>query len=175
MGNKGLFILVEGDDDERFFNRVVNPQFTGKYDWVKPYKYAQVKPENIRKFIHSISAMQADYIIVADSNDSPCITARKEKLLNGKFKEIDRNRIQLVIREIEGWYLAGLNDKARKEVGIKNKTDLNTDNLTKEDFNRLKPQTYSRIDFMQEILKRFDISTARENNRSFDYFCNKYL
>lgn len=176
VGNKFLFILVEGDDDERFFKGVIEPALTGKYDDVKLYKYSQAKQDRIKNFIRSISDMQADYIVVTDIDHNPCITAKKEKLLAGKFSGIDRSHIQLVIREIEGWYLAGLNEKSRKDVGIKTKTAPVTDDLTKEAFNRLKPQRFSsRIDFMAEVLKRFDIPTARGNNRSFDYFCKKYL
>ena len=42
MGSK-LFIFIEGDDDERFFNRIIIPMFEKKYDKVQLWKYAQKK------------------------------------------------------------------------------------------------------------------------------------
>jgi hypothetical protein len=50
-----------------------------------------------------------------------------------------------------------------------------TDDLTKEDFNRLIPKNYdSRIDFMFEILKYFSIDSARKKNHSFRFFVERY-
>ena len=50
-------------------------------------------------------------------------------------------------------------------------TLASTDELTKEDFNRLIPRRFdSRIDFMFEILKSFSIETAARRNNSFDFF-----
>lgn len=79
-----------------------------------------------------------------------------------------------MIKEIESWYLAGLDEAALKELGI-SYPDKDTDTLNKEQFDRLIPVKYvSRIDFMQEILKNFQLETARQKNKSFYYFINKY-
>ena len=75
-------------------------------------------------------------------------------------------------REIESWYLAGLDDKSCKELGLKPFKD--TDGVTKEDFNKLIPKRFnSRIDFMVEIIKRFTTKTAKQENRSFSYFMSR--
>jgi len=68
---KLLFIWVEGDDDERFFNKVLVPKFLGKYSGVKIIKYATMKREKVDNFIKSIKAMGEDYIYLADINNSP--------------------------------------------------------------------------------------------------------
>jgi hypothetical protein len=79
----------------------------------------------------------------------------------------------VVIKEIESWYLAGLDDRSSKRLGTRY---LNTtDNVTKEQFNDLIPKKFdSRIDFMQEILKCFHTETGKQKNTSFRYFLEKY-
>ncbi|PNR88787.1 hypothetical protein X925_04970 [Petrotoga sp. 9T1HF07.CasAA.8.2] len=65
MAYERLYILVEGDDDKRFFEKIITPLFEGKYDQVKVWKYAQQKKEKVSKFLKSIKGMNADYIFVA--------------------------------------------------------------------------------------------------------------
>ena len=169
---KLLFIFVEGDDDERFFNRILSPKLQEKYDTVKIIRYATMKKEKVDNFIRSIKAMGAEYIYVTDIDNSPCVTAKKEETQK-KHPNIDKDKIIVVIKEIESWYLAGLDNKACKQLKIKN--FANTDNVTKEKFNSLIPKKFtSRIDFMSEILKNFSIEIAKQKNTSFQYFVEKY-
>lgn len=167
-----LFIWVEGDDDERFVSRILVPKFQKKYNDVKIIKYAAMRKEKVDNFIKSIKAMKGDYIYLTDINNSPCITAKKEKTRN-KYKSIDNDKIIVVVKEIEGWYLAGLDNKACKQLKISNFT--NTEDITKERFNALIPKKFtSRIDFMLEILKNFSIEIAKQKNNSFQYFMRRY-
>lgn len=169
---KQLFIWVEGDDDERFFNRIIIPELKKRYDMVKVIKYAEMKKEKIDNFIKSIEGMKADYIYFADIDNSPCVTAKKEKIQQER-KYIDTSKIIIVIKEIESWYLAGLDNKASKQLKIGNIET--TDNITKESFKDLIPEKFtSRIDFMSEILKIFSIEMAKRKNKSFKYFVEKY-
>ena len=169
---KLLFIWVEGDDDERLFNKTLAPKFQEKYNAVKIIKYATMKKEKVDSFIESIKAMGADYIYSTDINDSPCVTAKKGKILN-RYKNIESDKIIIVVKEIESWYLAGLDSKACKQLKISN--FASTDNITKEKFNALIPKKFtSRIDFMSEILKNFSIDMAKQKNNSFRYFVEKY-
>ncbi len=79
-----------------------------------------------------------------------------------------------MIPEIEGWLLAGLDEKATKKLKVSYFD--NTQNITKEKFDQLIPKRFdSRIDFILEILKHFSIDVAKEKNKSFAYFVNKYL
>ena len=169
---KLLYVFVEGNDDERFFNRILSSKLQEKYSGVKIIKYAKLKKERVDNFIKSIEAMGADYIYLTDINDSPCVTAKKEGT-HSKYKNIDNNKMIVVIKEIESWYLAGLDNKACKQLKIKN--FANTDNVTKEEFNALIPKKFtSRIDSMLEILKNFSIEIAKRKNNSFGYFVEKY-
>ena len=82
-------------------------------------------------------------------------------------------KIIVVVKEIESWYLAGLDNKVCKQLKIKNFP--NTEKVTKEEFNSLIPKKFtSRIDFMLEILKNFSIEIAKKKNTSFRYFVEKY-
>jgi len=172
MGYKRLFIFVEGEDDRKFFDKIILPKIQRKYNFVRTIRYATLKKEKIVNFLKSIKSMDAEYIFVADINSSPCVTDKKRTIEN-KFKNIDEQRIIVVIMEIESWYLAGLDDETSRKLGIHPYNA--TDNITKEQFNRLIPKRYgSRIDFMSEILKNFSIETAKQKNRSFKYFIEKY-
>lgn len=172
MAYKRLWLLVEGNDDKRFFEGIIETVFENKYDFVRTWKFAQEPRKRTGNFLKSIKAMNSDYFFLRDINNDPCVTVRKEKLKDKYKARIDTNNLIIVIREIESWYLAGLDDEARKELGIRSFSD--TDTVTKEDFNDLIPDRFdSRIDFMVEILKRFSIETAKQKNRSFNYFISK--
>jgi len=171
MNYKRLFLLVEGNDDERFFERVIKPRLEEKHDRVVLWKYAQVKNTKIDNFLKSIKAMGGGYIYIGDINRAPCVSGKKQEIQN-KFKNIKIDRIIVVIKEIESWYLAGLDDTRSKELKIR--IFNTTDDVTKEQFNDLSNRVDSKIDFMLEILKRFSIETAREKNKSFRYFLEKH-
>jgi len=167
-----LFVWVEGEDDGKFFENVLQPKLQEKYDSVKIVKYATLKKEKIDNYIKSIKSMGANYIYVTDINDSPCVTAKKERI-QAKFKNIDGDKIIVVIKEIESWYLARIDDKVCKKLKLRNFDK--TDNIRKEQFNTLIPKKFSsRIDFMLEILKNYSIENAKQKNRSFRYYIEKY-
>jgi len=170
---KLLFIFVEGNDDGRFFEKVFIPRLKNRYCMIKIIKYATMKKEKIDNFIKSINAMGADYLYFADINNSPCITSKKEKIRQ-MYKHINISKIVIVIREIESWYLAGLDYNAYNNLKIANIG--RTDNITKRQFDNLIPKKFiSRIDFMLEILKFFSVKEAKRNNKSFKYFTEKYM
>ena len=95
-------------------------------------------------------------------------------MVENKFGDrIDKNNLIIVVKEIEGWYLAGLDDESCEELGLR--PFRSTDDITKEHFNNLIPNKFdSRIDFMIEILKRFSFETAKQKNKSFSYFMLKF-
>lgn len=172
MSYNTLYLLIEGDDDERFFRKVMNPVFQKKYNDVKLWKYAEEPPKKINNFLKSLRAMKSDYFYLRDINYSPCVTEKKKGIQN-KFNKLDNNKIIIVIKEIESWYLAGLDNEGSKKLGISPRSS--TDNITKEQFNNLISKKFdSRIDFMSEVLKYFSIETAKQKNKSFKYFIEKH-
>jgi hypothetical protein len=175
MEFRKLYIFVEGDDDELFFERIIKPLFEKKYgsDSVEVRKYAKMKKEKVVAFLRSIRSMKADYIFTTDINTAPCISGRKEKVKNKFDGHVTGDRIAVVIKEIESWYLAGVNDEFRKKCKISSYSA--TDNITKEQFNSYIPKKFgSRINFMVEILEHFSVEIAKQRNRSFRYFLKKY-
>lgn len=172
---KRLYVLIEGNDDERFVNRIVKPIIANNYDHVGTYKYAKKSKKIIVRFINNISSMGADFICLGDINDSPCITAKKQRIQEDKIGDVDDDRIIVIIREIESWYLAGLDDTRCKKLRIR--TYNATDDINKEEFEVLisRNKSGSRISCMLEILGNFDITVAKQKNNSFAYFHRNYL
>jgi hypothetical protein len=170
---KRLFIMVEGEDDIRFFGRIIKPLLAPSYHSVEIIPYASIKREKVNKFLKSVTLMNNDYIFVADIDQERSVRDKKQ-ILYYRFSDVDGRSIVVVIREIESWYMAGLSFDAAQELGVVDLPD--TDNLTKEDFNALIPQQFdSRIDFMFEILKSFSPETAVKKNASFRFFVSRYL
>ena len=174
-----LFILIEGPDDGRFFNRIIKPIFEGRYDYVGVWEHAQKSPKKTKSFINNINAMSSDnivanYIFVTDFNDAPCFTYRKQAK-QSKLTNLDKDKIIVARKEIEGWYLAGLDETCSNKCGIIH--CQSTDNVTKEQFDKLIPKKFasSRIDFCQEILKYFEVEIAKQKNESFRYFLEDFL
>ncbi len=168
-----IYMLVEGDDDERFFNRLIKPVLERMYDYVVVTKYAQMKPHKVIALVRSIRAMQADYVFVRDINSAPCVSARKQTVQE-TYTTVEQEKTLIVVKEIEGWYLAGLDHLASRKLGIR--FSGRTDGISKEMFDNLIPPKYdSRINFLVEILNNFSLVAARETNYSFDYLIRKYV
>jgi hypothetical protein len=169
---KRLYILVEGEDDVRFFGRIMKPLFVSRYDSVEILPYASIKRQKVNNFLKSMAQMHNDYIFVADIDTKRSVRDKKQ-LLSTWYSDINGTNIVVVIMEIESWYYAGLPDEALKRFGLPSLPS--TDELTKEDFNALIPLSFdSRIDFMFEILKSFSPATAARHNQSFKFFFDRY-
>ena len=168
---KRIDVLLEGPSDERFFDAVIRPMLQGQYDYVQTWQYAGEKQERIKNYLRSIRAMKADYFFLKDINTSPCISAKKKVIEQDYNKLTDPANVLIVVLEIESWYLAGLDDKNCEGLGLSNLS--HTDDITKEQFEKLIPEKSIRIDFMIEILKRFSRETAKSKNKSFSYFLEK--
>lgn len=183
-----LYVLLEGDDDERFFEEVVKPIYAEKYDHVQLWKYSQQKKERVNSFLNGVKSMQAagmvDTLIVADLDNSPCVTDRKKRVL-ARFKALEGDiesktgprfatRVLIVCKEIESWYLAGLNKESCDQIGISASIN-STDQITKEQFDSVMPSRFkTRISFLETILQTFDLETARTRNSSFRYFMQNF-
>lgn len=166
-----LFVWVEGGSDARFVEAVLKPLLEKKYRRVDVRTYATLKKSKVINILRGIREGGNDYLLVADNDQQACVTAKKQ-IIQERFPNVDRDRIRVVVQEIESWYLAGLDGAGLSALGL---PDIGrTDNITKEDFNVLIPERFdSRIDFMMEILKFFSIRVAERKNRSFAYFMSK--
>lgn len=171
MNYNPLFIFVEGPDDARFVKKVLLPVLKD-YDHVQVQEYAEEKHEKINSFIESLNSSGWKYIFLCDMDRNPCVTQKIQKELRKYRKLGDREGIFVVIKEIESWYLAGISDETSKSFGLK--ALANTDDITKEMFDEIKPSRFkSRVDFMSELLKYFSIDLAKSKNASFNYIASK--
>ena len=170
---KRLYIFVEGDNDRELLETLFQLTELHNTYHISFYQYAQKTPKDVSKFIQIIKKMEAKFVFLADLDFEVCITQKKEKIIK-KYRVLSTENIQIAKTEIEGWYLAGLDRKASEEMGVKYLP--NTDSLTKEKFYSFKPKGYiSKIDFLQEIRKRFSTKVASRKNTSFRYFMEKHI
>lgn len=168
---KQIYIWVEGRDDLRFFEKIIKPIFEKKYRSVKITTYSRTKKGIIIKYIEAIKLMSADYFFTSDIDDAICVTLKKQSLKE-IYNNLDQEKIIIVKKEIESWYKAGLENNKCQQFKIS--THTNTDNLTKEDFNRLIPEGFDRLTFMLEILDCFSVECAIAKNGSFKYFLQEH-
>lgn len=172
MAYIALYILIEGDDDERYFERIIAPILGKKYDCVQLWQYSWKGNKKIRQFIRSINQMGAHYLFIADLHNSKCVSARKASI--GKKRPfLDDSKIVIVIKEIESWYLSGLPEKDLKR--LHKRSWSNTEDIDKATFDNIIPKGFSsRINFMIELLGDYRINSAIKRNRSLRYLLEKH-
>lgn len=170
---QALFVFLEGRDDERFFELILKPELLKKYNYVKPYQYAQKPGSQIKKFIEIIQK-DHDYIFLSDLNSHICYTKKKDYIMSHRAPNIDPAKIAVVKVEIESWYQAGLSKASARALNIVFRE--NTELVTKELLLGMMQRRFvSKNDFLVEILKKFSLNMAKKHNKSFRYFCNKFL
>ena len=171
-GYRQIWLLVEGNDDERFVKSVLAPEFMRAYDVVRIWQYSQAPIRKRANFLRSVHAMGADYILFCDIDERPCVTSKKEAVKSG-LPALSDDRIAVVVKEIESWYLAGLGESDFSALGIANAN--RPDEVAKERFDALVGGKANHTNMMVEILRRYDISQARRRSPSFGYFARKHL
>lgn len=94
--------------------------------------------------------------------------------LKEKISIVKAENVAIAQTEIESWYLAGIDRSNASQLRIPHYPT--TDTIPKEHFNEIIPSMFeSRIDFMQELLKKFSIQTAKFQNSSFRYVWNRFI
>lgn len=160
---KYLYVFVEGLDDERFVNWYLK-RLNINY---KIVLYANERKDKINKFLVSIKNTEMmDYLFLGDIDFME--HTKKIDAIVKVYPKCSKDKIILVKKEIESWYLAGLDEENCRKMNIK--YYINTNDITKEQFNSIKPKKYTRIDFMIEILKKFNVSCAINRNDSLKEF-----
>ena len=166
-----LWLLVEGNDDERYAKSVLIPTFEAVYDHVGIWQYSQETIAKRANFLKSIHAMQADYLWFSDIDHFPCVSSCKDFVI-GQVSALSADRIVVVVKEIEAWYMAGLNESKSQEMEL-NYPDQ-SDHITKEMFDESIGGPHLHTQTMIEILRDYDRDIARQKSISFDYFLRKH-
>jgi len=169
-----IVFFVEGEDDKRFFERIISRFFNSLLRKTKAHivTYAQKRGEDLEKRIKGLREVGWEYFFVTDKNSAKCISEAKERAKQ-RVCEVDLSRIIVVVPEIEAWYLAGLDKKACQEIGVPFQDS--TDTVTKKVFEEVLALKYkgNRRYFTQRLLDKFSLETAKRKNRSFAYFVSK--
>lgn len=171
MAYSRLFIFLEGDDDQRFFEVVFSPLFERRYSEVRSIQVSRMDKEKVAEWLRSVAGMGADYIFLADLDRHRCVTAAK-KALRKIHRRVRPECIQIVKAEIESWYCAGAaGDLLPELAGL-----TETAEVTKERFESLLPGGKpDRAGVMAQILARYELQRASHRNASLRYFLRKYL
>ncbi|MBN2208098.1 MAG: hypothetical protein JW759_02215 [Candidatus Coatesbacteria bacterium] len=173
MRGKELYIFVEGPDDKRFVERVITPLLKTRYSCVRPRQYSNERHKKLKSLFNGIEENGDDCIVIGDYDRGPCITAATSRIRRRTGAGASA-KVAVAVKAIEAWYLAGLDQSSRVELGI-NTLQETTDHISKGRFNRLIPKRYdSRVHFMIDILRSFSVETATMRNVSFGYFISKY-
>ncbi|MCM3150278.1 hypothetical protein [Bacillus pumilus] len=171
MGYMKLIVFVEGFYDRYFFSEIIQPSLQSKYNHIQIIEYANddlIKVDNYLKTLNQMRSLGFDYIFIADM-DNCCEYKQKKQKLKNKFKNVDVESIFLVMKEIEGWYLSGLDEKNKQKLRFKPRQDCN--NILKESFESSIPNGKTKNDFLSEVIKVFKISVAKKQSPSFEYLC----
>jgi len=173
MPYRRLFLFLEGDDDERFFQMVLFPSLKERYDDVRPVQVSQLRKKKIADWLRSIEGMGADYLYIRDLDRYPCVTAAKNALREA-HPRLAPERIQIVKVEIESWYCAGIGPGKLEDLEVA--TCLETEGITKEKLEAVIPGgRVNRIPTLVEILEGYDLGAAARRNASLRYFLRKHL
>ena len=169
-----IFIFVEGMDDLRFINNIINPYVLKKEMNLIPITFQQKTHRKIRKDIKTYLSQDYDFIFLSDLDSKyyPCISSRKEKRKE-EYTHLPLKNIIIVKEEIESWYLAGINNSIKEFEELE--MPDNTETISKEDFQKIIENSNfdSKINFFNEVSKNYDLDLAMKRNKSLRYFINK--
>ena len=87
---------MEGGDDQRFADSILRPLLEPVCDYLEIYQYAQKRSPDVRRYVRSLDHIpDADYLFIADFDQGPCVTRRKDQILS-VYGNLDAGRILIV-------------------------------------------------------------------------------
>lgn len=162
-----FYIFVEGPDDVTFFEKVIIPKLKKIYDSVTCITYAKTIDTEIENLVSIYeNDDSADFIFVGDSDNSNPEVAKNK--LKKRYKINHENKIYIVEKEIEAWYVAVFTLEGKKKMGITN-LPKQTNDFTKEDF-KLIFSDIKRLTYLK-ILKYTDIERGCKKNVTLKILC----
>ena len=168
-----LYFFVEGLYDKKFLDNLYSDlvEITGIHN-IRFIQYQQKKKKHkkINGLIRGIKKRKNDYFFISDldSHTYPCITRRKDNLIEDYGDEVEINKIIIVKEEIESWYFSGLTNHNI----LSNPQNLSY-TCSKEEFDNSIPRGMIKNDLVSEVMKSYDMDLAISNNESFKYFIQK--
>jgi hypothetical protein len=174
-----ISIFLEGEYDEIIFKRNISKLFRNRGFKVELITYREEEKDFVPAYLNTILHLSLPhlYIFITDLDRYFTISERRESIKKFYNNELDPDHIFVIVKMIEGWYLAGLNRKKAKELSINlNEYDkLDPNIIKKDDFLRLKPQKYNgKRAFYIDVANSFSQSDAKIKNTSFKNFLEIY-
>lgn len=164
--------LVEGPDDDRFVNRVLEPRMD---EHAEVFKYSEKANDLVDQTIAMFAGEYDGHYYVTDldrSNDERGDCANCDQRETHEAARYDLQppfEIFVAVDTVEGWYLAGVPDTLANERSVYPPGD--TTHVGKAEF----VEVFERSDYDSQeqlkidVLQQYDSDLARERNDSFAY------
>jgi len=166
---KNIVIFVEGNDDKRFFEKILRKRIERKYEGFKYHiiKYREKSDDKINFYINSYNEMNSEIFLFTDFDCGPCNTEIKNTMRT--HYNLPDEKIFIVKTEIESWYLAGLEKQYLQSIGVSEEFS-STEDISKRRFNELLSR---RTHLKFEMLDNFNFRLAMRKNSTFRYVVEK--
>ena len=117
MPYRCLYIWVEGSYDDLFFSEVMRPLLESWYDWIEVVQYAEEEPAWRRSYLrkYPVKARRQLYLRDRPQRGSVCYS-EKGGCARWNEQRVEADRMMVVVPEIEGWYLAGLDAECKRQA-----------------------------------------------------------
>ena len=161
------YLFVEGYYDEIFVKKI-SEQLQIKCE-IKIVKYAEMQDAKVSRYLQSLISQKIHFLFIADRDiDHYKSIVDREKELYRRYPFLNSSNHILVIPEIEGWYIAGLDQRSVKKLKLKNLPP--PDDCTKEKFIATLPSQLDGTPIRNDILDLYDIHFAETRSSSFRKF-----
>lgn len=166
-----LYFFVEGMDDEIFIKQTLFPKLID-YS-IRIIKYAQSSSLKNAQYVCAIRNQPGcKYLILADKDRVPCISGRKQQVIERFDNRVEQQHIVIVETTIEAWYLAGLPPENPLKIDVPPITDSIDKSLFESLTEHLRKRKKSS-EIKLSILEHWDWEWALKRNRSFNYFAHR--
>lgn len=175
MDYKLIYFFIEGYYDRLFFKNIIEPILKEYGYLVELVEYSRKKSQETMRFINSIERMAfADYLFISDLDKVKNVNTKIKQLVN-TYDNLDENKVVIVIKEIESWYLAGLSSDVSEKIRIKSYP--NTEKIGKDKFYSIirHLKNDNKIECYMDILDLYSLDIAKQKNNSFRFFIENFI
>lgn len=177
INKKRLVILIEGNRDEDFIQWIVKPIMISAEEYfdIITYKFPRMPKHITGSYIETVRNMGDDILCLTDITGFRSKKDKREQVQRDHIGNIGDDRVIIVIKEIESWYLAGVSQPCcgRMRIDYYDRTDT----INKEKFHEIitRSKFIPRSVCCLEMLRNYDVELAKRRNRSFNCFHENHL
>ena len=168
---KKVLLLVEGDDDSRFIKKIIIPIINNFYSNVSVREYIQLNKKLREILINNYERNGDDIFVFADYDNTTCIS-NKIKSVRKNYNFTNSLKIFIVKKEIESWYIAGIDDALLIKYKLSPIED--TENLSKKFIDHIGTQDDSILECKLQLLKSYSITKQRTETRALNIVLKNY-